>query len=87
MGDTGGMMQSAARAAGMAGILNIVVVVVCIWAAWWALQNFRLDVFLKQPRGPQARLLMILLATALGYTTARFIIDYLSWALLIKWIV
>lgn len=79
------MMDSAARSAGIAGIFNIVVTILCIWAAWWALQGFRFDVFLKQPRSPQARLFMVLLAVTIGYTVARFIIDYLSWALLLKW--
>ncbi len=77
-------ISAAARMEGMSGILYIVICVICIWAAWWALQSFRFDVFLRNPKSPQARLLTVLVSIIIGYLTARFIIDYLSWSLMIK---
>lgn len=80
------LMDAAARSAGMSGVISIVVVLVCIWAAWWALQGFRFDVFLKQPKSPQARLLTIMVAVVLGYQAAKFIMDYFVWSSTLKWL-
>lgn len=80
------LMDAAARSAGVSGILNIVMVIVCIWASWWALQGFRFDVFLKQPKSPQAKLLTILVSVVLGYNVAKFMMDYFVWSSTLKWL-
>jgi uncharacterized integral membrane protein (TIGR02327 family) len=80
-------MDGAASMQGMSGMINILISIVCIWCAWWALQNFRIDVFLRQPKSPQAKLLMIFLSIVIGYTVARFVIDYLSWSMMIKYLI
>ena len=84
MNNIGDMMDAAARSAGIAGIMNIIITVVCIWAAWWALQTIRFDIFMKSPKSAQAKLLMIMLSIGIGHTVARFVIDYLLWSTLIK---
>lgn len=72
------------RTNAVTGAFSIVIMLVCIGLSWWALQSFRIDVFLKNPKGPQAKLLQILLSLALGYETARFILDYFHWSALLK---
>lgn len=71
---------------GMSSLLYIVIVLLCIGIAWWALQVFRFDVFIRNPKGTQGKLLQVLFSVALGYQIARFFIDYLNWSLLLKWI-
>ncbi|MEX1028563.1 MAG: DUF1146 family protein [Paenibacillaceae bacterium] len=72
MGDTG------------TGIFNIILTVICIWVAWWTLQGFRFDIFMRRPGGPQAKVLQIMLSIMIGYLVSSFIIDYLEWSLLLK---
>lgn len=61
-------------------ILQIGLTLGCIALAFWALQAFRFDLFLKNPRSGQAKTLMILLSVVLGYGTAEFLMVYGSWA-------
>jgi uncharacterized integral membrane protein (TIGR02327 family) len=60
-------------------MMNIVLVLACIALAWWALQSIRLDLFVKQVNGPQAKMLLILASIVIGYTVASFFIEYLTW--------
>ncbi len=69
---------------GFTGVFNIVITVLCIWTAWWALQGFRFDVFMRNPKGRQAKVLLIMISIIIGYMVASFIIDYLQWSLLLK---
>ncbi|GAA3412860.1 DUF1146 family protein [Paenibacillus hodogayensis] len=69
---------------GWNSLISIMVTVVCIGLSWWALQQFRFDLFLKQPRSAPAKMLQVLLSIALGYQTARFILDYFGWSRLLK---
>ncbi len=78
---------SLGQSAAIAGMIQIMVVVVCIAVAWWALQSFRIDLFLKHPASAQAKLLQILLSVVLGYQLGKFIIDYFYWSTLLKGII
>lgn len=69
---------------GMTGLVSITVVLVCIGLSWWALQQFRFDLFVKQPRSAPAKMLQVLLSVALGYQIARFVLDYYNWSTLLK---
>lgn len=69
---------------GMTSLLSIMVALVCIGCSWWALQQFRFDLFLKQPKSAPAKMLQVLLSIALGYEIARFILDYFQWSRLLK---
>ncbi len=60
-------------------MMNIVLVLACIALSWWALQSIRLDLFVKQVNGPQAKMLLILASIVIGYTVASFFIEYLTW--------
>jgi uncharacterized integral membrane protein (TIGR02327 family) len=67
---------------GMYGFVSIIVSVALIGVSWWALQAFRFDLFLKNPQGPQAKLLQIIMSIFLGYQMASFLMEYLGWSLI-----
>jgi uncharacterized integral membrane protein (TIGR02327 family) len=71
-------LNALSRAVPYMAIINIGLYLVCIALSWWALQEFRFDVLLKRPKSPQAKLLQILLAIALGHLTASFFMQYLG---------
>ena len=64
----------------LSGLFPLVVVVLSILLAWWCLQEFRFDLFLKRPRSTQGKLLQIMIAVIIGYEFAKFIIDYFQWS-------
>lgn len=68
------------------GIVNILIMLVVIVITWWALQSFKFGLFVKDPKGPQAKALLIILTIALGSLVGRFLIDYLEWASWIKYL-
>ncbi len=72
---------------GMNGLYHILLVIICIGVSWWTLQVFRFDLFLRNHKGMQAKLLQILLSVMLGYEIARFISDYFEWSQMLKWLV
>lgn len=65
-------------------LISMVVSLLCIAISWWALQNMKLDLVIRQPRGAQGRLLHLLLAIILGHAVAGFVIDYLSWTQMLR---
>lgn len=67
---------------GMYGFVSIIVSVALIGVSWWALQAFRFDLFLKNPQGPQAKLLQIIMSIFLGYQMASFLMEYFGWSLI-----
>ena len=66
------------------GLFSIVVVLVSIACSWICLQQFRFDLFLKDPKSGSAKLLQIFLSIALGYQVAKFLLDYFNWAVLLR---
>ncbi len=70
---------------GLSGLVSIVTVLFCIALSWWAMQTFRFDLFVKNPKSPQAILLQVFLSIIIGYQIAKFITDYFQWAMLLKW--
>jgi uncharacterized integral membrane protein (TIGR02327 family) len=68
----------------MSGLGSILFTLVCIALAWFGLQQFRFDLFLKQPKSPMAKLLQVFLSIALGYEVGRFFMDYFTWSQLLK---
>lgn len=53
-------------------LINIVVYLAAVGLSWWALQQFRFDVLLKQPRSPAAKMLQVFMSIGLGYLVASF---------------
>lgn len=71
---------------GVTGLVNIVVSLALIALSWWALQSFRFDLFVKDHKSSQAKLLQILLSLALGHGVARFFMDYLGWSSMLRYL-
>ncbi|ALS26052.1 DUF1146 domain-containing protein [Paenibacillus cisolokensis] len=69
---------------GMTGLLSIVVVLFSIVLAWTVLQELKLDVFMRRPKGPKARILQVMLAIVLGHAFASFILDYWHWSNMLR---
>jgi uncharacterized integral membrane protein (TIGR02327 family) len=65
---------------GMRGLLSAAVMLFSVYLAWVVLQELKLDVFLKQPKGRRAVMLRLMLAVAIGYLFSRFILDYWEWS-------
>ena len=54
--------------------------------AWIALQSIRWDVFVKNIKAPSFQLLLVLLALVLGHGFARFVMDYVQWSSLLRYL-
>jgi uncharacterized integral membrane protein (TIGR02327 family) len=59
-------------------LLGICLYLIFIGFSWWALQEVKFEIFLKQKNFRQSKLLHILLSIALGYQVANFFIEYLG---------
>lgn len=62
-------------------VINIAVYILAVGLSWWALQEFRFDLFLKRPHSGKAKMLMIFLSLGLGHLVASFFLQYLSWSI------
>ncbi|WP_433941629.1 DUF1146 family protein [Paenibacillus lautus] len=78
-------LSNSIGAVGVSGLISIVVSLVCIALAWWALQQVKLDLVVRHPKGPQGKLLHLLLAVVLGRIVAEFLIDYITWSQMIRY--
>ncbi|ANY74035.1 DUF1146 family protein [Paenibacillus ihbetae] len=79
------LSNSISGAVGVNGLLSIVVSLACIALSWWALQHLKLDLVVRHPKGPQGKLLHLLLAIVLGRFVAEFLIDYITWSQMIRY--
>ncbi|SFQ27576.1 DUF1146 family protein [Salibacterium halotolerans] len=71
---------------GQDAILHITVNLIFLVIVWWSLQSFRFDVFLRNPEGPKAKLLMVLVTIALSHLVSSFFIAYLEGSLTLRYI-
>jgi uncharacterized integral membrane protein (TIGR02327 family) len=71
---------------GMSGLFNICTVLLSIGLSWWCLQIVNFDVFFKNAKSGQAKILQIILSIVLGYQLAKFVIDYSNWSSMLKWL-
>ena len=44
-----------------------------------ALQNVKIDLFIRHPQGPQGKMVHLILAILVGRAVAQFFVDYWSW--------
>lgn len=79
-------LDQVSSVAAVSALTAIVVCLVCICLAFWALQNLKLDLLIRQPKGPQGKLLQLLLAIVLGKFVADFIIEYLSYTHMLRFL-
>lgn len=78
-------MDSVPASVGMNGLTAILVSLACIVLSWWALQNLKLDLIIRHPKGPQGKLLQLLLAVVLGRFVAAFILEYLGYTQMLRY--
>ncbi|MDQ0339435.1 putative integral membrane protein (TIGR02327 family) [Caldalkalibacillus uzonensis] len=64
---------------GVQALINMILTLALITVSWWALQCIKLDLFVRDINGPQAKILQVAVAIALGYLLASFFIDYMQW--------
>ncbi|OBY79996.1 hypothetical protein BBG47_08790 [Paenibacillus sp. KS1] len=57
----------------------MIITLMCIALAWWALQNVKIDLFIRHPQGPQGKMVHLILAILVGRAVAQFFVDYWSW--------
>ncbi|MFC5985524.1 DUF1146 family protein [Marinicrinis lubricantis] len=72
--------ESLRNEAAQTGMIYITVNLISIALCWWCLQTFRFDLFVKQPKSGQAKMLQVILAVILGYQLAQFILSYAEWS-------
>ncbi|MFC4303493.1 DUF1146 family protein [Cohnella boryungensis] len=82
MGSEAGLYQ----VAGWNGLFSIFVTLGCVVVAWIVLQEIKWDKITRDPRGPRARVLQLLLSVGLGHIVARFVLDYWSWVGTLRWL-
>jgi len=70
---------------GMSSMVSMTVSLICIAFAWWALQSVKFDLWIRNPKSPQGRLLHLFLAVVLGRLVAGFLLDYISWSQLLRY--
>lgn len=74
------------NAVGSSSLVSMIVSLLCVVLSWWALQNLKLDLVIRYPKSPQGRLLHLLLAIVLGHFVAGFLLDYLSWSGMLRYL-
>lgn len=62
---------------GVQSLITLVSHIFFICLAFWALQSLRTDTWIRKYHIPQARLLYVLVAIALGYTVSSFFIEFI----------
>lgn len=67
-------------------LIAMIISLSCIAIAWWSLQHLKLDLFVKHPQSAQARMLHLLLAIVLGHFVSEFVLEYLSWTQMLKYL-
>lgn len=69
---------------GINALLNMILSITLIALSWWALQSFKFDLFVRDINGPQAKLLQILLAIAIGHSVTLFFVYYIQWTQMLR---
>ncbi len=71
---------------GQQALLNLFIHIPFLIIVWWALQSFRFEFFLSEPKGPRAKTLMILLTVAIAHLVSSFFISYLNWSRMLRFL-
>lgn len=78
-------VDQVASSVGVNGLTAILVSLACVVLSWLALQNLKLDLFIRHPKSPQGKLLHLLLAIVLGRFVAAFFMDYWQYTQMLKY--
>lgn len=71
---------------GQQALVSILVNIMFIGIIWWALQAFRFEVFVKNPKGPHGIVLKIVTTIALTHLVSNFFLDYLNWSKMLRFL-
>ncbi|MGO4889172.1 DUF1146 family protein [Anaerobacillus sp. MEB173] len=71
---------------GQQALIHILVNLMFLAITWWALQTFKFDLFLKEPKGPKAMALTILVTIAIAHLVSSFFLDYLNWSTMLRYL-
>ncbi|SDI03901.1 conserved hypothetical integral membrane protein [Alteribacillus persepolensis] len=71
---------------GQEALLHIMVNLGCLVVVWWSLQTFRFDVFVRNPEGAKAKVLMVFVTIAISYLVSSFFLDYLEKSLMLRYL-
>ncbi|ADU32284.1 DUF1146 family protein [Evansella cellulosilytica] len=71
---------------GQQALLNITVSLMVLIVVWKSLSSFKLDIFFTDPDSPKAKTLVILVAIALTYLVSSFLLNYLNWAMNLRFL-
>ncbi|MCD8509305.1 MAG: DUF1146 family protein [Bacillus sp. (in: Bacteria)] len=69
---------------GQQALLSIFVYLMVLTIVWWSISSFKMDLFVKDPDDPKAKVLVILIVVALTHLVSSFLLDYLNWSLLLR---
>lgn len=78
-------VESVPVSVGVNGLTAILVSLACVALSWWALQNLKLDLFIRHQKGPQGKLLQLLLAVVLGRFVASFVLEYWGYTQMLRY--
>lgn len=65
---------------GTDSLMRILVTLLCILLTWWALKIVRFDIFVRDIKSIQSRVLQIILAIIIGFQLGQFFISYSDWS-------
>ena len=63
---------------GVYAAIYLFIHILALIVTWWAVQSIKFDVFMKNPSGPRAKVLMILITIAISYPVGEFFVNYLN---------
>ncbi len=71
---------------GQQALIHIFVNLLFLAITWWALQSFKFDLFVKEPNGPKAKALQIIVTIAIAQLVSSFFLDYLNWSTMLRYL-
>ncbi|OIJ11727.1 hypothetical protein BKP45_03490 [Anaerobacillus alkalidiazotrophicus] len=71
---------------GQQALVHLLVNLAFLVVIWWALQAFRFEFLVKNPKGPQGKVLMIITTIALTQLVSGFFLDYLNWSKMLRFL-
>ncbi|MDQ0257213.1 putative integral membrane protein (TIGR02327 family) [Evansella vedderi] len=69
---------------GQQALLSIFVNLMVLTIVWWSIQTFKMELFVKDPDDPKAKVLVIIIAVALTHLVSSFLLNYLNWSMMLR---
>jgi len=71
---------------GQQALMSILVNIMFLVIIWWALQSFRFEVLVKNPKGPQGIVLKLITTIVLTQLVSSFFLNYLNWSKMLRFL-